>query len=106
MTRDSATDIDFTTGFTSLGKKRRIGTIRRRVARNLSFIAVYTIGLYITQALASKSGTSARSGVNTFVPRMVAMMLTMVYGDQLNTKVAIDMAIMRTSLISDLLRMA
>lgn len=53
----------------------------------------------MTEALASKSGISASPGVSVLVPRMVAMMLTKQYGDQLKTKAAIAMAIMRTSLI-------
>ena len=60
----------------------------------------------MTEALASKSGTSASPGVNVLVPRMVAMMLTKQYGDQLKTNAAIAMAIMRTSLIWDFLRLA
>lgn len=53
----------------------------------------------MTEALANKSGISASPGVSVLAPRMVATMLTMQYGDQLNTKAAIAMAIMRTSLI-------
>lgn len=53
----------------------------------------------MTEALASKSGISASPGVSILVPQMVAMMLTKQYGDQLKTKAAIAMAIMRTSLI-------
>ena len=59
----------------------------------------------MTEALANKSGISASPGVNVLVPRMVAMMLTKQYGDQLKTKAAIAMAIMRTSLIWCFLRM-
>ena len=60
----------------------------------------------MTEALASKSGISASPGVSTVEPRMVAIMLTKQYGDQLSTKAAIAKAIMRTILISDLFRLA
>lgn len=92
-------ETEFDAGLTSLEKRLPQGMMRSRVARNLSFITVYTMGLKITEALASKSGTSASEGVSEFVPRMVAMMLTKQYGDQLNTKAAIDIAIVRTILI-------
>lgn len=92
LRRDSTvSDVNFPNLFGDLCMMQRIGTIRIGVLRNLSFISEHTLGLQITQALASKSGPSVKSCVNTLEPRMVVMMLTIAFRDQLTRKAAIDM---------------
>ena len=74
-------------------------TICRSVLRKRLFMTVYTIGLYITDALAIRAGTSASPVDRTLFPLKILVRLTREYGDQLSMKAVIATAVRRSSFI-------
>lgn len=74
-------------------------TICRSVLRKRLFMTVYTIGLYITDALAIRAGTSASPADRTLFPLKILVRLTREYGDQLSMKAVIATAVRRSSFI-------
>lgn len=75
-----------------------------RVLRKRLFMIVYTKGLYITDALAISSGTSASPGESKWSPLKILIRLTRQYGDQLSIKAATATAVRRANFICHCLR--